>query len=116
MKILEIEVDEILITYSLIPETGIKDWNQVWFEMYVSWKLTLFGVLQTICSKLAVDYQWARMWKGESLIDKFLLSETIEERFWSTQLDIYIEIQFEDDSWPTDWKEIIKVMKKEKNI
>jgi len=40
------------------------------------------------------------------------MGDRIENWFQSSILDFYIEVQFEDGAWPTDKKEINKIMKK----
>jgi hypothetical protein len=50
--VLEIEVDQVFIKYSLIPETGVREKTQKKNEQYVSRKLTLFGLLELLCKKL----------------------------------------------------------------
>lgn len=54
----------------------------------------------------------ARMWKGESLINQAALTETIEDKFQSKTLDLYVETMLENGTWPTDQKAIHKIQVK----
>ena len=71
----------------MVPETGErKKFNSkydqqemnCYSEIYVSWKLTLFDVMEILCWKLAVDIKESWMWKGTVLLTEIELSETIE--------------------------------------
>ena len=121
--IYEVEYEEILVVFSLITDTGdkivlneknSKEMKNKIFEIYLSKRLTLLGILEILCDKFKIKIEKSRLWVGDNLINESQMSFRLEKAFQGNNIDVYIEQVLENSKWPTDYKEMNKIIDKNK--